>query len=364
MNLTRKTYEEYFLLYTDNELSDMDRKMVEAFVIENPDLKPELNLFLASKFSMDGEIVFNNKESLLKKSASNINESNYESYQLTFIDNELPENLRNEFLHFNALNPTAQLNLDLLFQTKQEADLQIVHPDKNSLLSQNMGRRRVVPFMPYWIRISVAAAILFAISLLTFNPFKSNQSTALVSKTISGNLLTSENKTALVETVIPAKEPTTNNRSVIRKKDNRINSIIASSTNFIANNNIINPTENMDVVVSANNPNTTIDELFPVKQINNQSNLTLNTDVAISTNNPAQQIIYNSTVTNSLKETYNSQSTATNEFFINPSTDDNSNKSLRGIFRKATRYFEKTTNINATDGEDKLLIAGLAINLK
>lgn len=362
MNLNRKTYEEYFLLYTDHELSDTDRKMVEAFVLENPDLKPELDLFLASKFSMDAEIVFNNKE-FLKKSVSIINESNYESYQLAFIDNELSGNLRNEFLYFNALNPAAQLNLDLLFKTKLEADIHLVYPDKNSLLSQNIVGRRVVPFIPYWLRISAAAAILLAISLFTFNPFKSNLPSELVSKTPSGNLIANENKTALVETN-PVIEPETDHQSIVRKKDNQLNSGIYASPNFTAKNNLTSSTENADVVISTSNPVINTDELNPVKQINNQPNQTLNTEAAISLNRPSQQIINNSTVTSSLDETYNSQSTATNEFLINASTDDHSNKSLRGIFRKATRYFERTTNINTTDGEDKLLIAGIAINLK
>ncbi len=36
---------------------------------------------------------------------------------------------------------------------------------------------------------------------------------------------------------------------------------------------------------------------------------------------------------------------------------------LRGFFRKVTRTFEKTTNIKATDDEDRLLLGGLAIKL-
>ena len=36
---------------------------------------------------------------------------------------------------------------------------------------------------------------------------------------------------------------------------------------------------------------------------------------------------------------------------------------FRGFFRKVTRTFEKTTNINATDDEDRLLLGGLAIKL-
>jgi hypothetical protein len=36
---------------------------------------------------------------------------------------------------------------------------------------------------------------------------------------------------------------------------------------------------------------------------------------------------------------------------------------FRGLLRKITRTFEKTTNIKATDEEDLLLVAGLSIRL-
>jgi hypothetical protein len=37
---------------------------------------------------------------------------------------------------------------------------------------------------------------------------------------------------------------------------------------------------------------------------------------------------------------------------------------LRGIFRKVTRTFEKRTNTDATDNDDRLLVGGLAFKLK
>ncbi len=360
MNLTRNNYEEYFLLYTDHELSDMDRKLVEDFVQDNPDLNPELDLFIASKFSVDGEVVFKNMESLFRKSSSIINESNYELYQLHFIDNELPGNLRKEILHFNTLNPEAQLHLDLLFKTKLEADLQIVHPDKKSLLSQNIDRRRVIPLFPYWLRISAAAAILLAISLLTFNPFKTNQSTTgFVSKTGPEKSMSTQHKNELAEIKKsdPEKHLMTNHSTELVK------TVITARPVLPAKTETANPFKNT-ALINDKNQIVTIEDLNPVRQLNQTANQEFNKVVVISANNPSQQIINNTVVTTSQEETYHTQSTAINEFLINASTDDNSNKSLRGIFRKATRYFERTTNINTTDGEDRLLIAGLAINLK
>ncbi len=64
--INRETYEEYFLLYIDGELTAAERAEVEKFAEENPELKKELDLLTASVFVADETIVFGNKEVLYK----------------------------------------------------------------------------------------------------------------------------------------------------------------------------------------------------------------------------------------------------------------------------------------------------------
>jgi hypothetical protein len=67
MQINRQTYEEFFLLYTDGELNLDEKKAVEDFIIENPDLKEELILMQEVTFAPDEEIIFENKESLYRE---------------------------------------------------------------------------------------------------------------------------------------------------------------------------------------------------------------------------------------------------------------------------------------------------------
>ena len=56
MNINRNNYEEYFLLYADNELSAAEKNMVEMFVKQNTDLEEEFIMFQQSVVKPDNTI--------------------------------------------------------------------------------------------------------------------------------------------------------------------------------------------------------------------------------------------------------------------------------------------------------------------
>ena len=95
MNINHHNYEEYFILYMDNELSSDERRQVETFVQQHPDLKEELDLLLQYKLIPDTDIVFKGKKELMVPVAvgidgsTTISISNYEEWLILYMDNEL-----------------------------------------------------------------------------------------------------------------------------------------------------------------------------------------------------------------------------------------------------------------------------------
>jgi hypothetical protein len=62
--ITRDNYEEFFLLYIDNELSVADREAVERFIAHHPDLQKDWKALLHCRLLPDEEIIFPDREAL------------------------------------------------------------------------------------------------------------------------------------------------------------------------------------------------------------------------------------------------------------------------------------------------------------
>ena len=170
MIINRHNYEEFFLLYVDNELSAPERRVVEAFVKENADLEEELITLRQSVFRPDKKMVFRNQGQLMKKSSGMvpINELNYSEYFVLYGDNELSMEENDMVEQFVYRHPQYQVEFELIQQARFSPDTSIAFPDKSSLYRSEKDEK-VVPFG--WWKIAVAAVVLLFVGALGWNYF-------------------------------------------------------------------------------------------------------------------------------------------------------------------------------------------------
>ncbi len=122
--ITRDNYEEFFLLYIDNELSVSDREAVERYIAHHPDLQEEWTALLHCRLLPEEQLAFPDREALYRT--------------LT------PEEGEDDLPRFSP-------------------DLSIVFPDKASLYKEEEDRRIV--WLP-WLRIGAAAVMAGIVALV------------------------------------------------------------------------------------------------------------------------------------------------------------------------------------------------------
>lgn len=372
MRLNRYNYEEFFILYMDNELDAEGRREVEIFVQQNPDLKDELDILLQSKLTPDTDISFADKGSLLRFDSSSISLANYEEWLTSYIDNELTEDERKSVEEFVAHHPAAQKELNLLQQAKLKPE-RIVFPHKESLY-RTAEKARVISIR--WMRIAVAAVLLLAFGTTTVvllnNKDNSNSNT-------NGPVIAQANpgKAKVNNTSQPAKGTETNEITSLpgNKKNDESNGYEARVSNPAVKqpkNENVNTEQVIkdEIVDNTRKEDKIIEPPLSNETVNSSKNEPIN---ANAENNGAITTIDASVkseptiVTKPPVDSYNIQNGPVkqddNAGAEIASNDNGGNKGLRGFFRKVTRTIEKRTNIKATDDDDRLLIAGLAIKM-
>src|SRR5690349_18999325 len=160
MNINRHNYEEYFILYQDNELDADQRRAVEEFVQNNPDLKDELDAFSQYKLEPDPSIQYQGKEELLRPPVikGSINLSNYEESLVLYLDNELTDEQVIEMKALIDRHEVVKKEWETIQKIKLQPEL-VSFGDKSTLYRKEENVRRLAP---YW-RIA-AAVILFLLA--------------------------------------------------------------------------------------------------------------------------------------------------------------------------------------------------------
>ncbi len=165
MNINRDNYEEYFLLYADNELSDSEKAVVLIFVKNNKDLEEEFRAILLTISKPDTNIQLTDKSFLRKQSESSfINQKNYEEVFVLYHDNELTSEQEQQTEAFLLQHPQLREEFDLIRLARLIPDDAIVFPGKNTLYRKEHGGKVI----PLFIRL-VAAAIFIGFVLWLAN---------------------------------------------------------------------------------------------------------------------------------------------------------------------------------------------------
>lgn len=385
MKIDRHNYESWFLLYIDGELSEADCREVEAFALVHPDLGEELEMLQLTRLQPDDQVEFAFKNSLFRSESENeINDHNYQEWLLSSTDGELTPEQEGQLKNWLASRPAVTSELAAYQRARLEPDYTIAFPDK-SLLYRHEEPRRIIGIR--WQRIAVAASLLLTISTSIWL-LSRQQSVAPENNSIAQ---TDASRLPAIKSpsIDEPKEPGSSNENSkialnedvrVNSGDENVNTLQSGKSNLTSNNQV-------DAVVkqSANaekqgndlpdgsktNPNLqTLLQQSKEENSNGMGEYAVNSPSELKApavdylTNP-KQINTGSTVTPGVSQPLeimyvSNAGTADSDADMNESGKKNS---LRGFLRKVTRTFEKTTNLRATDEDDRLLIGGLAIQL-
>ncbi|MEO5650898.1 MAG: hypothetical protein ABIR03_13380 [Ginsengibacter sp.] len=162
MNINLHNYEEFFLLYADNELPEREKYEVEVFVKQHTELEEEFNMIKLTISSPDEKVRLADKSFLMKsKPLSFINDKNYEEVFVLYHDDELSEEQKNETERFLSAHPELKVEFELIGKSKLIPEPFVVFPEKKMLYRKEKPGR-VIPFI-FWK--SIAAAVFIGIGL-------------------------------------------------------------------------------------------------------------------------------------------------------------------------------------------------------
>jgi anti-sigma factor RsiW len=342
--INRSTYEEFFLLYIDGELSAADKQAVELFVQEHADLADELALYQQMRLPAE-ELAFTDKTVLYRFEAEDINAGNYEEYFLLYVDNELDAVTKEKVEVFVLQHPAYQEQFTLLKQTKLPLET-LVFTDKQ-LLYRKEEKKPVVYL--YWRRVAVAA-VLIGLMVLAGNLLRDGDSSnqTLAGKTAIENAAGKTNNVAdqgkqVIESnnnnKIAALSNTGNHSGRVVKNADVIETKQLSTTpdNLLAvNNNPVIPVETKPETNTTPVINATEEKTQTTERIVADNNSSSNTNM-IKTVNPAEENM----VSNPIAQTtaYKELDTDDEKKSLYLGSLEINKDKLRGLFRKASAIF-------------------------
>ncbi len=311
MRITEHNCEEYFLLYVDDELSNIERSAVELFVQQHPQYKVALDALLKTKLPLTKEDAFFNKNSLFKNEEKEIGSHNYEDYFLLYTDNELNQEEKEATERFVLQHPQLQAEFMLLQQTRLPVEI-IAFEGKEKL---HKKERRIIPM--YVTRLAIAASLIGVVSFswLLFFSHQPHLSVAVVKPVVL-----QQKAAASTGTNVPQTTSVTSSDLVIVKKneqkqtiktvsstpktnrlqqsnddknevaiDDKINSKPATITNAVTAPEVTQTAMHKEPIAAANK---TAETLKPLEEVNMDDTHTQNALLVSADDNTAKPAVY------------------------------------------------------------------------
>ena len=370
--INRNNYEEFFLMYVDNELPAHQRAEVEFFVEQNPDLQQEFETLKQAVLFTDDALMFNDKQSLLKMNTG-IGIDNYEEYFLLDIDGELNEKEHAEVEQFVLLHPELQQQFTLLKQTVLVPE-QITFTGKQSLYRKE--ERRVIPFT--WMRMAVAAAVIgIAVLVWWMLPAGTDNNLATVQQPGKTTIAPVTNDTEIKEQPAVKPEQLNNNDVAVltarggKKSSSSIatpvkikttqnsNKITAAANNNIAANSTGHNKQNSTLTQEVIVPQQKDDVVAYNPPVNDNSN-GMHTQTAIE-NTKQPDVTANTFVQPAVYKELNTDDDPSQSLYVG-NLNLNKNK-LRGVIKKVGGLFAaKSKTALASNDQGKLQVASLEFN--
>jgi hypothetical protein len=372
MTINRNNYEEFFLLYVDNELSAPGKNAVENFLIENPDLQEEM-LMLQQSILIPDSAVFADKENLFKQE---VIDSDIQQQLILMLDNELDKTTKEKLVSLTKKDETIRKEWELLQQTKLPAEEKIIFEHKAILYKQEGGR----VIAARWWKIAAAAVVIgFGVwSVLNYSnspgsiqpgietvnknsgkpsatpvvPGIENEQPVVEDKNSSVDVATTINQTKQDEQVKPVLPIKTKNTV---GADNKQKAAAPKQSNDVAKqrevktNNLPTPLENINNRSSNNN------EVAIVTPSDNNSKIdNNNTSQGNDVTQPAEEIPANSFAVQTINHIDSDSE----------SEEDNKNRKSKigGFFKKIKRVVERKTNTKS--GDNSIRIANMSFAMQ
>ncbi len=393
MNITRHNYEEYFLLYVDNELNIAQRKAVETFAEENPDLRAELIMLQQSVLPADNT-VFTGKHNLLKNTTAPnpVNETNCEEYFIQYADDELTNEQKDQVEQFVYRNPQHQAAFELWQQVKLMPDTSIAYPDKYALYRHEEEEKAPVIRMRWW-RIAAAAVVLIFAGAMGWNIVVNGRekdhtdqpgTQVAMNDQDSGNTkqpattiqeqtqenLASNGKTPPATTDKAADLAVTLDKDKTVKDSKRNNQslpLVKEPVNPDTQKELAKNTEEKKNINDPENkqriPDVSKQEALASTQVKvvDQTSHSI-TEEATENRNPAMAALMAAKPAVKAKPAVFVEEIDPDDIFA--SDNDNKKNRSRGFFRKVSRVFDKATNADPDNEKSSIRIASFEIALK